>query len=270
MTTTPEDLALPEEALSVQAFYQQYGGSVGMNEAQFVSLWEESHAGYTGLPYHNWRHARQTLWGAMAEADFCQDNNLALNRRALAAAALYHDYAYHEDLMTSGFATKEERASTILAQRSATYGLMGSDTVIAIQAILATTRGIKPQSPEDKALVKADLANVAGPYKDFLASTKELRDEVRQITGKDIGFGEFAKLSLNILSDYYAHNLSYGDFDRGVNRKCMFENRSVQNLRKLVYETAETLGLKPMQLVGEIGGAALQKVLRVTYIKPDI
>lgn len=203
------------------------------------------------LDYHNFDHALSTVNSALADFVLCRSNGLDPNLRVVVAAAAHHDNDYYKPLEDSGFASKEERSAFIargkLSQERRGYTI---DELNLVQgAILATRLGEKPKNLEDKIVLRADIANIAGPYTGFLLSFWRLFREQQKLTGKFLPGTEWREQSVDVLLDYLNQDLSYGEFDKNPNGVCRFAVRALRNIGRLKAEPAEQLDEIAQKLV---------------------
>ena len=209
---------LPDPSVhTIENFMYQWGRGSGFEREEIYGIFGAAQRHYTDLPYHNFDHAKDTLWEAMRLADLCEQHGESVNRKALIVAALFHDAGFHDDHKAKGFESKEKYSAAIMADAvSGRFGLSVSDGVTAIEAILATEAGVKPETLEQKILVRADLANVFADTRTFLASTIKLYTESQRDNRLPLapgGQSKFIKESGAILRKYFSNDLWLGDWD---------------------------------------------------------
>jgi hypothetical protein len=164
----------PHDDLTPEFFWQKWGEKSGFTPDQFDHLWKESALWYTDWPYHNFSHAKETLWETMHLADFCERFDYQVNRKALIAGTLFHDAGYHMDHESFGYESKEEYSAQLLGRHAHDYGMYEDDIVIAMNAIRATRLGAPAPGLHDKIIVRADIANIGGDFDREFAPKTEL------------------------------------------------------------------------------------------------
>jgi hypothetical protein len=228
--------------------FQERCGDLGMTTDDFAGLWKAAKVHSSNLPYHNWEHTLDVLSRTMDYADECEDNNTPVNRKVLFAAALFHDAFFEEDPSRRGFDSKESHSAAIFSYQAEFYGFSQEEIELGKQAIMATKLGNKPQTIEDRILVRADIDNVGGDYEDsFLPKTQLVHDEAMRRSGESIS-DSFKERTAILLSQYLANNLSLGDFDKSYDH---WQGQAFNNLLKLV-TTTETSRV-PRQLSALLG-----------------
>ncbi len=258
----PEQLHTGEQedfpgAITLEAFWQDYGESCGFERDELERMWHDAASLYCDdLPYHNFSHVVETLVIAQQLADDAEANVTPLSRRALTIAALFHDAGYAKDHKELGFKTKEEYSAKLMLEHADRYGLSSSEGVIANKAILATQLGHKPETVEDKILVRSDLDNVAGDYEGFLHKTNLLRKEAKQLDGYK-GDAIFAATSIRVLAEYASNDLSLGEWETNH-----WTLKAARNIRTLAVELSKQQGVSVTNYIKGLGSAALNKLLQ--------
>jgi len=248
----------PHDDLTLEQFQLMWGDKSGLTIEQQELVWSDVQEWYIDLPYHNFDHALETLWESMRLADLCEANGVPVNRKALVVGALFHDAGYFRDHEEQGFDTKEDYSAFLIAAFANRYEMDSDDLFTAQNAIVATTRGSKVYSVEDKILRRADLINISGRYtEDFLLKTRLFHKETEQLTGKSISVWDFATEAIKILSDYLDDDLSLGDFDNNSERMSVFQFQAVQNLKCLAREIAIETGQRIGDIAKKLGSRAV-------------
>jgi hypothetical protein len=265
-TVTPEFGPVPLEALSLDQFWLRWGTRLNMPRETCREMWSDAEAWYSDLPYHNFQHARETLWEAMRLVDLCETHGLQVNRKALVAAALFHDAGYHLDEREYGFNTKEEFSAAILGMHGEKYGFSVVDTYTAEKAILSTYLSAVPNTLEDKILVRADLASIAGGYQEpFRRKTLLFTEEAKLLKatrGETFDHREFVKGNIRALCVYLSNDLTLGPFDT-EDRQGVFKLRATANIQQWVQETAGELRLSVDRFLTELKSEAVIKLLHI-------
>jgi HD superfamily phosphodiesterase len=223
---------LPDpEIHTVENFIHFWGDRSSFSAKETYALFESAEKQYIDLPYHNFSHAKATLWEAMRLADACEKNGVSVNRKALAAAALFHDAGFHLDSKALGHSSQEDLSIDIFAEEAgAKYGFTIAESITAIEAIKATECGIKPVTLEQKILVRADLANVFSDTRTFLASSYKLYMENQgsnKLPVSPKGQAKFINDSIQILKKYLENDLSLGPWEERSWRDQAESNLSV-------------------------------------------
>jgi hypothetical protein len=209
---------LPDpEVHTIENFIYFWGEKSLLTVKETYSLFQNAEEQYIDLPYHNFSHAKATLWEAMRLADECEANGVSVNRKALIAASLFHDAGYQIDSTEMGHASKEEYSIYLFVEKAGKKTEFSvTDSVTAIEAIKATESGVKPLTLEQKILVRADLANVFSDTRTFLASTYKLYRESQGISKLPLspsGQTKFIRYSVEILKKYLENDLSLGPWE---------------------------------------------------------
>jgi hypothetical protein len=239
----------PETLLTISQFEDTWGGQIDLTHEQFVEIWQDTEQLYDNLPYHNFLHAREVLFATMELADECEANDIPVSRKVLIASSLFHDALFTEDPKNYGYTTKEELSAALFEEYAPKYGFTEAEIETGKQAIIATTAGEVIEGLYSIILVRADLENIAGDYlEDFIYKSSLLRQEVIQLTGKDMPWRNFVAVSMQKLSLYLSNDLNL-PFEESANRQNIFKSRAVENIKRQVLETAELEGLKVRQFL---------------------
>lgn len=248
---------IPDE-LTLDNFYERWGESCGYTKSTFRVMWDDAQSYYRSLPFHNFTHAREVLWASMELADQCAENGLDVNRKLIPPTSLFHDAEYHTDHKDRGSSTKEKLAARIFQEHAPKYGLSPGDVALGTQMITATHLDGKPITTEDKILVRADLQNIGGDYRNsFIKKTMLLREETKVIAGlqgKSFDESEFVKNSILTLSKYLRNDLSLGHFD---NR---WSKHAVVNLNRLIKYAAAQESIHVARYVHNLGSTAVTAI----------
>lgn len=246
--------------MTVERFHGQWGRLAGLTKKQVGTLWSAAEEQYIDLPYHNFPHAVDALQVAMILTDVCEGHGKTPDRKALAGAALFHDAGYHKD--SGNHDSKESYSAAIFAGLAPSAGYGESEIAIGRQAIMATKVGAKPESIEDKILLRADLNNVCGDYLgSFLVKTRLLWQEARLLEerrGYNVSDVTFILNSLKVLRGYFANDLSLGEFE-----KDSWRGHAATNLRILGQEVKEELKASTANDIQKFGKTAVAKLLRI-------
>ncbi len=144
------------------------GGEVpGFDE--LVRRYSEPHRSY-----HNLDHIIRCL------SEFDRARHLAKRPDEVEAALFFHD------AVSDAGADDNEEQSAILASR--TLAAAGVDAAVArriADLILATTHRDRPDDPDAQFVVDVDLAGLADPREEFLATSRRVREEVRGVSDED-------------------------------------------------------------------------------------
>lgn len=263
-TPIPGQYEIPDDPVGAQEkFWQQWGEAAGFTEEQFGLLWRDAgQQYYSRLAHHNFDHAQRVLWDAMCLADLCERNDIAVNRKALMGAALFHDAGYHQKILQEDYRSKEFYAAMIFKAyaEGSDYGMDEHDIYVGWHAIMATESKRVPLSIEDKILVRADIMNVGGDYETSVEPvTESLLTEEEQLAdeGEDTSSLRlpFMHRSITVLASYLVHDLSLGPFDK----KEWFE-QALSNVLRMIRETAAEEGRSAAELVKELGSSAVTKL----------
>jgi len=154
------------------------------------------------LPYHNWLHASDVRTNSRAFVSQFQHNGLAIDKKAVDHAALFHDILYTLEPKIFGFTSKEGLAAHYTACLLRNHGASESHTEAVKQAILGTDFNVKPRSLEAMAVRAADLQGTAAPYVEFLEESKNLWNEHLLTNSPPLSFADYTKKRMRLLSQY--------------------------------------------------------------------
>jgi hypothetical protein len=235
--------------MTLEAFQARWG-NCDFEDGQLANLWSTSAGYYIDLPYHNFEHSLATLWAAMELADTLEVAGLAVNRRVLIGAALFHDAGFHEPVIGS----KEAYAASKFTQHAAGFGFSEQEIELGQLVILDTIADRQPETVEGKILVRADLANIANDYETgLLHNTNLLYEEATRLTGNKIDFNDFTKISVDILTTYLSHDLYLGALDSTF---AEWRARALNNLQRLAVSVEGRQ--VPPKLAILLGAAAIE------------
>lgn len=235
------------DVLTMELFRERCG-DVDMTPSNFAGLWHAARVHASSLPYHNWEHTLDVLSRAMDFADECENNNTPVDRKVLLGAALFHDAFFEEDPSRRGFDSKESHSAAIFSFQAEFYGFTKEQIELGKQAIMATKLGSKPETIEDRILVRADIDNVGGDYEgSFLPNTQKVYDEAIRRSDETISDG-FKERTAILLSQYLSNDLSLGEFDKSYDH---WRAQAFNNLLTLALSTEK--GRVPRKLSALLG-----------------
>jgi len=138
-----------------------------------VEMYSEPHRSY-----HNLDHIVRVL------SEFDAAREIAERPDEVEAALFFHDVVY------DATAHDNEEQSAILASR--TLAAAGVDAAAGrriAELILATTHGDRPPEPDAQLVVDVDLAGLADPSEEFIATSRRVRDEYPHVSDEDFASG---------------------------------------------------------------------------------
>jgi HD superfamily phosphodiesterase len=260
------------DSLTMDRLWHEWGANSGLAHEELACLWQDAKQHYIDLPYHNWQHALQTLWGTMTLADK-HNGDEPVNRKVLIASALFHDAGFnHTDdqrgtHMVNGIKqvkSKELHAAEIFANHSDKYALSENEKIGVYRAILATEHeGMRPpQSTEEKILVRADLQKIGGHFRtSFVRNTILLRKEARmmaELEDKPFSKSHFYQQSIKALAYYLTLDLSLSENDTS------WSKHATLNLNRFILYAAKNEGMMAPEYVQSIGATAVERVLALS------
>jgi hypothetical protein len=250
----PENNPTNEVALTLDAFWTRWGERSGFTREQLDMAWADAENQYGELPYHNFEHALETLWGTMELTDLCEQNGVEVNRKTLIGAALFHDAGYDRDAPDYG--SKEAYSAALFELFAPSYGYAAEEIAIGKQAILATKVSAKPESIEDKILVRADLKNLGEDYtSSVLRKTNLLKEESKILKGNDFNPMQFAADSICVVATYLGNDLSLGEFEEN------WTKRAALNIKRLIFEFAAEQSTSAAKYIQGLGSVAVVRLL---------
>lgn len=156
------------------------------------------------LEHHNFDHALDVYEKSMQLADEYENTyDVAVNRRALALAALFHDAWVHVPLDSSRFPHEEARAAA--AARKYIAGECGDEILAStVGEIIESTHKDAPlKAKEDVILRMADLHNLTDDYEQFIKTSAKLHQEYARGNASAVEFKEwFTSIAYPVLQDY--------------------------------------------------------------------
>lgn len=215
------------------------------------------------LDGHGFDHELEVFEESMHNADFCEKNGAPVNRRVLAAAALFHDAGFHED-SSHRFKTKEEYSAHILSRVGPWLGMDEDEIKAAEKCIVeATELGQHCSTRVSKCLRRGDLASSAQRRRKFMKRSLNVKRDGTRLNGF-CSWEAFAEGTKMVFAEYLIEeDLSFGDFDDyDKNGVLKFITKSWRNIDSMTIENRGRLARA--RLVGE---RALHKLLFEKQIK---
>lgn len=200
---------------------------------------------YIDLPYHNFEHATHTLDVSLALTEYCEENELSVNRKVIIASALLHDANFHIPIEDHGFRSKEEYSAQIAAEVLPNLGYENDEIAHVQSSIRSTERNIECESLEAKIIRRADLDNLTGSLPELMQNSWKLWLEAWQLSGGSLSlkFDDWMCGIHTNLQAYFDEDVSFGEFDE-VNGRSAFLAAALRNIEKIdVLVRGQTLGL---------------------------
>lgn len=142
------------------------------------------------LPYHNWQHAEHTIDALKELMARMQKRGLRFkNPNTLLVAAAWHNAGYGGEFKTRRFESEEEYAAHLATKHLEQRRVASTEIEIIRNAILATKHGTLQRTLAGKALHRADIDNIGGPYTNFVDANGRLYQEA-QVLGNPISLDE--------------------------------------------------------------------------------
>lgn len=208
---------------------------------------------YHELPYHNWdEHIMGCYPKAQDLCNQCEEHDINPDRFVVGAAFLLHDTGIAKpEVMKFGSheAYSAQIADELLSQHDVTR-----ETIEAVRTcIMGTKLGEPCPTLESKIVRRADLANVAGSYKEFVFSTFKLMEEAHKLGTVQTSFSEWRKNTRAVLNGYLAEDLVLGPFDINEDGKCQFVAQAQKNLERFAHDSSlkiiNTLGQQATRFI---------------------
>ena len=133
------------------------------------------------LAYHNWDHAKHVAKTVVEMGNQCRAHGIDVSLGMLAVAAAWHDVGYQDDHRLYGQPTKE-LYSALLAEKFLTVQRVPHLYIAELrQAIIGTTHKVHRRGWNMLLLHRADIADVAADYDDFVSNSFKLWLEQRRV-----------------------------------------------------------------------------------------
>ena len=205
-------------------------------QTQFDKFTEIIRAHWPNWDYHNFdEHGLETYDEFMLLASYVSDNGIALSEAHLVAGALTtisHDvgngwgqpyfYEYYED------------RSGAVAEGTALYcGFSKQIAALIFKATQATRPGATCETPLEKMVRRADIANFAWPYDRFRQKTVAVWRETQKTCAEPLSFRQWLPKATPIVLQLLSEDLALGDFDRGASGQSHFYEASFANFQML-------------------------------------
>jgi predicted metal-dependent HD superfamily phosphohydrolase len=160
---------------------------------------------YEDLPDHDFGHVAATLRAAAALHDRALAHDRPVDRRAVAAALLFHDADYRPAPGAHGYGSREARSAAVAGHELARLGVAAPVRRRAERAVLATRPGAATGEMDDAALLvrAADLRGLGADYERFERNTERLRREHELLTGETVSRTEWAVRTVRTLAGTY-------------------------------------------------------------------
>lgn len=221
------------------------------------------------LPYHNWEwHIATSFEAGMKFFDKYQNgktleqpnaNNLVIGLAILGHDAGYSHYRTLTELQSAtGFDSREAYSCHIVEHELLLLG-HDQDTIDEVTGcIMATKRGVKPSTINEKIVRRADLANIASDnYEDFATATRNFREEVEgwDNNGEPISLAQFVSASWPILHEYMCDDepLWPGDKHPAFSHSRFFVSFYI-NMFRLMKETSGTVAQEVGDFIRRLAG----------------
>lgn len=188
------------------------------------------------LPYHNFEHALRSVKFSRKLCKRCKEEGIVIDKNVVEKALLFHDAGYHQNSVSLGFKTKEDY-SAFLAEKS--LKSLGYDSLFikkVKKAILSTKAKSKFKTSEEKIVRAADLAGLAGSYREFLDNSIRLKKEWEMFSKKKISWDEWKEKTKKVIDFYLMQNIQLTKYFRNKKGESIFHLRAKKNLNKFLNE----------------------------------
>lgn len=243
----PKMMEAEQPVRNLDAFRQRWG-DCGFEESQLQYMWHVAESSASHLPYHNFDHTLDTLWAAMELVDRLEADSIAVNRRVLIGASLFHDAAYHRSPKKNAQPTaRESYSAKLFARHAPDFGYNEDEIRLGKRIIRDTSHYRKPKSAESKVLIRADIDNVSRDYDtEVLPNAHRLHEELAMLD-HTISFKKHTRSSVKVLTRYVKHGLSLGPDDSSFPE---WEGHTLNNLYDLASNEADKVPRSLLRLVG--------------------
>lgn len=186
------------------------------------------------LPYHNFEHALTVQRQAEEIIRHCREEKVLIDADVIRYAALFHDAGYSDDHRALGFDSKEAYAAALASQTLQQFGV-ADDIISRVQeTIMATHRDAAFTTNEQKAVRAADLANMAGPYEEFVEANRRLKAEAELLTGNTISWVEWKAGTEKTVAWYLGQDIRLTSHHDDEHGHSAFHRRVQENLQRFL------------------------------------
>jgi hypothetical protein len=191
----------------------------------------------------------------MRLADECEPVGTSfVNRKLLIVAGLFHDAGYHIDHKGLGIDSAEALSLIMLLKEPTLERFSLEEIEQAGRLVMVTKQGIKPNTLEEKIMVRADIDNIGTDG--FWQRTTALGVEARQVKesrGQVYLWDSQAENNIRALAAYLDHDLTTGGpSDESWRRQATI------NFSRYLTETATKLGRPVKQYMAQLGGQVIR------------
>lgn len=228
---------------------------------------------YTNLPFHNWEHILQVAGYARGFVKRCRQYGVKIDADTLLLAVYLHDAFFAippgtfvnpstDRLMMS----REELAAVFAKNYLEKLGVPKPMAEKVAKMIMATRYDIDPKTPEEMLLRAADLANLAGPYRQFSRNWDNLRAEAELITGQSISRRDFALRQAAFLPLYLWLDIRLTPDYYNPDGASHFHAAAISNIIRRVRTDCQPSSCR---VVAEVGPGQTPVVLQERFQGPD-
>ncbi len=189
------------------------------------------------LPYHNFRHALETVSCGAEIVSRCRAEGVPIDERVVYYALLFHDAGYRDDHRQRGFPSKEDYAAALAAQFLREHGVEQAVIGEVIDAIRATHRDAVFVTTEQKAVRAADLAGLAADYESFKSSSEKLKSEWELLNQRPITWRQWIDTTTKVISFFLTQDIHLTRHYYDAGGDSVFHKQTRANLERLRRET---------------------------------
>ena len=191
---------------------------------------------YGELDYHNFEHAMEVVRKSRELVAKCKIYDIKVDELIVILAALFHDAGYHDNHEEQGFASKEEYSADI-AERELNNLNHDQELIMLVkECIIATHRNKLFETVEQKVLRAADLSGLAGPYEEFVANNKLLKQEQEHLQDRQIDNDEWKEVVKNLIEFYLSQDIQLTPEHNDEDGVSIFHQRAQENLNRFLAE----------------------------------
>ena len=191
-------------------------------DPNILSVIAEKH--YTKIPYHNFEHALDVRNYSLKLINRCKKYKIKIDEESIIIAALFHDAGY-----TEVKENKEKHSCKIVEEELTKLNYSKEKINIVKENIMATAKGEKLKTTEQKILRASDLHNFMASYSKFKEASRKIREEFKILyPGQEFPIKKWTELVESYLEEEIQLTPEH--------KKDDFHNKARENIKKFLLE----------------------------------
>lgn len=191
----------------------------------------------SSLLYHNFDHALETIANSEIIIKNCEKEKIAVDKKVVYYALLFHDAGYQENHLEKGFETKERYSAHLAHIALKQIGESKNMIESVFKTILATQKNTTLKTIEEKIVRASDLMGLADDYDTFKSNNKKFRRETEILTGKKLSSDEWKNQTKEIMEFYLNQDIKITQAYWNKNGQSDFHAKAQKNLTRFLTET---------------------------------